>query len=168
MSDRLLVLVRHGQSEWNLKNLFTGWRDLDLTENGVDEARAAGRRLKEQGLRFDVAFTSALARAQHTLDLMLGRLGQTEHSRRASDQALNERDYGDLSGLNKDDARSKWGDEQVHALAAFLRRRAARRREPQGHGRARAALLHPGHPAARAARRAACSSPPTAIRCARW
>jgi len=113
MSDRLLVLVRHGQSEWNLKNLFTGWKDPDLTEQGVTEAREAARKLKAQGLVFDVAFTSALTRAQHTLDLMLDVLGQKgipvhKHL------ALNERDYGDLSGLNKDDARKKWGEEQVH------------------------------------------------------
>jgi 2,3-bisphosphoglycerate-dependent phosphoglycerate mutase len=113
MSDRLLVLVRHGQSEWNLKNLFTGWRDVDLTENGVGEARAAGRRLKAQGLRFDVAFTSALVRAQRSLDLMLDEMGQ-KNIAVLKDQALNERDYGDLSGLNKDDARKKWGEEQVH------------------------------------------------------
>ena len=113
MSDRLLVLVRHGQSEWNLKNLFTGWRDVDLTENGVNEARAAGRRLKAQGLRFDLAFTSALVRAQRSLDLMLEELGQGNIPV-LKDQALNERDYGDLSGLNKDDARKKWGEEQVH------------------------------------------------------
>ena len=111
MSDRLLVLVRHGQSEWNLKNLFTGWRDVDLTEQGVKEAREAGRKLKAQGLTFDVAFTSALKRAQRTLDLMLEELGQTVPIIR--DQALNERDYGDLVGLNKDDARAKWGEEQV-------------------------------------------------------
>jgi 2,3-bisphosphoglycerate-dependent phosphoglycerate mutase len=113
MSDRLLVLVRHGQSEWNLKNLFTGWRNVDLTENGINEARAAGRRLKAQGLHFDVAFTSVLIRAQHTLDLMLREMGQTTIAV-VNDQALNERDYGDLSGLNKDDARKKWGEEQVH------------------------------------------------------
>ncbi len=112
MSDRLLVLVRHGQSEWNLKNLFTGWKDPDLTELGVAEAREAGRKLKAQGLSFDVAFTSVLKRAQHTLDLALAEIGQTglpvKH-----DLALNERDYGDLSGLNKDDARKKWGEDQV-------------------------------------------------------
>ena len=111
--DRLLVLVRHGQSEWNLKNLFTGWRDVDLTEQGIKEARDAGRKLKAQGLKFDVAFTSALMRAQRTLDLMLEELGQTDIPV-IKDQALNERDYGDLSGLNKDDARKKWGEEQVH------------------------------------------------------
>src|SRR5919199_764336 len=113
MSDRLLVLVRHGQSEWNLKNLFTGWRDIDLSEQGIAEARAAGRKLKAQGLRFDVAFTSALVRAQHTLDIMLEELGQRGIPI-LKDQALNERDYGDLVGLNKDDARKRWGEDQVH------------------------------------------------------
>ena len=113
MTDRLLVLVRHGQSDWNLKNLFTGWRDVDLTEKGVAEAREAGRKLKAQGIKFDVAFTSVLKRAQRTLDLMLTELGQTT-IQVFKDQALNERDYGDLVGLNKDDARKKWGEEQVH------------------------------------------------------
>jgi 2,3-bisphosphoglycerate-dependent phosphoglycerate mutase len=113
MTDRLLVLVRHGQSDWNLKNLFTGWRDVDLTEKGVAEAREAGRKLKAQGIKFDVAFTSALKRAQRTLDLMLTELGQTTIPI-FKDQALNERDYGDLVGLNKDEARKKWGEEQVH------------------------------------------------------
>jgi 2,3-bisphosphoglycerate-dependent phosphoglycerate mutase len=111
--DRLLVLVRHGQSEWNLKNLFTGWKDPGLTELGVEEARIAGRRLKARGLAFDVAFTSALSRAQETLRLMLEEIGQPG-LRTVRDQALNERDYGDLSGLNKDDARKRWGEEQVH------------------------------------------------------
>jgi|SRR6187551_679455 len=111
MNDRLLVLVRHGQSEWNLKNLFTGWKDVDLTEQGVAEARAAGRKLKAQGLKFDVAYTSALKRASRTLDLILEEMGQTVPIVR--DQALNERDYGDLVGMNKDDARAKWGEEQV-------------------------------------------------------
>ena len=111
MNDRLLVLVRHGQSEWNLKNLFTGWKDVDLTEQGVAEARAAGRKLKAQGLKFDVAYTSALKRANRTLDLILEEMGQTVPIVR--DQALNERDYGDLVGMNKDDARAKWGEEQV-------------------------------------------------------
>ena len=113
MNDRLLVLVRHGQSEWNLKNLFTGWKDVDLTETGVAEARAAGRKLKAQGLSFDVAYTSVLKRAQRTLDLMLEEMGQAGIPV-FKDQALNERDYGDLVGMNKDDARKKWGDEQVH------------------------------------------------------
>jgi 2,3-bisphosphoglycerate-dependent phosphoglycerate mutase len=113
MTGRVLVLVRHGESEWNLKNLFTGWKDVDLTENGMAEARAAGRKLKAQGLSFDVGFTSALIRAQRSLDLMLEEMGQTQIPV-FRDKALNERDYGDLSGLNKDDARAKWGAEQVH------------------------------------------------------
>ncbi len=113
MTERLLVLVRHGQSEWNLKNLFTGWRDVNLTEQGVAEARTAGKKLKAQGIRFDVAFTSVLVRAQRTLDLVLEEMGQTKIPI-LKDQALNERDYGDLVGLNKDDARKKWGEEQVH------------------------------------------------------
>jgi len=113
MTDRLLVLARHGESEWNLKNLFTGWRDVDLTEKGIAEARAAGRKLKAQRLSFDVAFTSVLIRAQHSLDLMLDELAQ-KNIPVIRDQALNERDYGELSGLNKDDARKKWGEDQVH------------------------------------------------------
>jgi 2,3-bisphosphoglycerate-dependent phosphoglycerate mutase len=112
MSDRLLVLVRHGQSEWNLKNLFTGWKDPDLTEQGITEANEAGRKLKAQGLSFDVAYTSDLTRAQHTLKLILEEIGQTGLPT-TKDLALNERDYGDLSGLNKDDARKKWGEDQV-------------------------------------------------------
>ena len=112
MSDRLLVLVRHGQSEWNLKNLFTGWKDPDLTEQGITEAKEAGRKLKAQGLKFDIAFTSVLTRAQHTLDLTLAEIGQSGLPTK-KDLALNERDYGELSGLNKDDARKKWGEDQV-------------------------------------------------------
>ncbi len=111
--DRLLVLVRHGESEWNKLNLFTGWRDVDLSEKGITEASAAGKRLKAKGLKFGIAFTSVLKRAQRTLDLMLDELGQKAMPIER-DQALNERDYGDLSGLNKDDARKKWGEEQVH------------------------------------------------------
>ncbi len=113
MSDHLLVLLRHGQSEWNLKNLFTGWKDPDLTETGVEEARQAGQRLKARGLSFDTCFTSALLRAQRTLELTLAELGQTGLPI-MRDSALNERDYGDLSGLNKDDARKRWGEDQVH------------------------------------------------------
>lgn len=112
MSERLLVLVRHGQSEWNLKNLFTGWKDPNLTDLGVREALAAGRKLKDEGLSFDVAFTSDLTRAQRTLDLALNEMGQSGIPI-TRNLALNERDYGDLSGLNKDDARAKWGEEQV-------------------------------------------------------
>lgn len=107
-----LILVRHGESEWNLQNLFTGWRNPDLTEKGIGEATATGRKLKAAGIVPDLYYTSALKRAQRTLDLILDELGVvnvtiTRH------QALNERDYGDLSGLNKDDARKKWGEEQV-------------------------------------------------------
>ena len=108
-----LVLVRHGQSEWNLKNLFTGWRDVDLTELGREEAKAGAEKLKARGTKFDIAFTSVLKRAQKTNDIILDTLGQTG-LKTIRDQALNERDYGDLSGLNKDDARKKWGEEQVH------------------------------------------------------
>ena len=107
-----LVLVRHGQSEWNLQNLFTGWKDPDLSDQGIAEARAAGQRLKARGLRFDIAYTSVLTRAQHTLTLILEELGQ-QGLETIRDQALNERDYGELTGLNKDDARKKWGEEQV-------------------------------------------------------
>jgi 2,3-bisphosphoglycerate-dependent phosphoglycerate mutase len=111
--DGLLVLVRHGQSDWNLKNLFTGWKDPGLSEQGIAEARAAGEKLKEAGYRFDVAFTSDLKRAQDTLDIMLEKLEQKDLPV-MKDQALNERDYGELTGLNKDDARKRWGAEQVH------------------------------------------------------
>ena len=108
-----LVLVRHGQSDWNLKNLFTGWRNPDLTPKGIEEAKAAGKALKAKGLHFDVAYTSELVRAQHTLTLILGELGQSNLPV-IKNIALNERDYGELSGLNKDDARAKWGEDQVH------------------------------------------------------
>ncbi len=111
--NRLLVLARHGQSEWNLKNLFTGWRDPGLTDLGIEEARNAGRRLKEMGVEFDIAFTSDLSRAQRTCKLILEEIGQPD-LRTIANQALNERDYGDLAGLNKDDARARWGEEQVH------------------------------------------------------
>ena len=109
----LLVLVRHGQSEWNEKNLFTGWRDPELTEKGVGEAEAAGVAVKARGMTFDLAFTSNLQRAEKTLSLLLGEQGQTDLAV-TRNEALNERDYGDLAGLNKDDAREKWGADQVH------------------------------------------------------
>jgi 2,3-bisphosphoglycerate-dependent phosphoglycerate mutase len=109
----LLVLVRHGESEWNKLNLFTGWKDPGLTAKGIAEARAGGRRLKAERITFDIAFTSALRRAQHTLDIILEEIGQVG-LQTIRDQALNERDYGDLSGLNKDEARKRWGDSQVH------------------------------------------------------
>ncbi|ENN84508.1 2,3-bisphosphoglycerate-dependent phosphoglycerate mutase [Rhizobium freirei PRF 81] len=108
-----LVLVRHGQSDWNLKNLFTGWKDPDLTALGVEEAKTGGKALADYGIKYDIAFTSALTRAQHTLKIILDEIGQPGLET-IKDQALNERDYGDLSGLNKDDARAKWGEEQVH------------------------------------------------------
>lgn len=112
--DNVLVLVRHGQSEWNKRNLFTGWRDPDLTEQGVAEAIKAGQLLKEQGIQFDIAYTSMLKRAQRTLSLIMENIGQEEDGLPVvRDKALNERDYGELSGLNKDDARAKWGEEQI-------------------------------------------------------
>jgi 2,3-bisphosphoglycerate-dependent phosphoglycerate mutase len=111
--NNVLVLVRHGESEWNKLNLFTGWKDPNLTEKGVGEAKAGGQRLKAQGFTFDIAYTSALTRAQRTLGLILGEIGQAD-LKTIKDQALNERDYGELSGLNKDDARKKWGEDQVH------------------------------------------------------
>ena len=108
-----LVLVRHGQSEWNEKNLFTGWKDPGLTAKGVEEAKSAGIQLRTEGFQFDVMFTSDLLRAQKTGEIILRELGVTNLPV-VKNQALNERDYGDLSGLNKDEAREKWGDEQVH------------------------------------------------------
>lgn len=111
MTERTLVLLRHGQSEWNLKNLFTGWKDPALTERGVDEARAAGSALKRLGMRFDRAFVSDLSRAQETLRICQETMGTS--LKPIVNKALRERDYGDLAGLNKDEAREKWGDEQV-------------------------------------------------------
>ena len=108
-----MVLVRHGQSEWNLKNLFTGWRDPDLTDQGFAEAHEAGKALREEGLVFDIAFTSVLKKKKKTCQIILDELGQSDLET-IHDQALNERNYGDLAGLNKDDAREKWGEEQVH------------------------------------------------------
>lgn len=108
-----LVLVRHGQSEWNKKNLFTGWRDPDLTEKGLIEARWAGRVLRDENLSFDVAFTSMLRRAQNTLSIILDEMRQSDVEI-FKDIALNERDYGSLSGLNKDEAKRRFGDDLVH------------------------------------------------------
>lgn len=107
-----LVLVRHGQSEWNRLNLFTGWRDPDLTEKGLIEARWAGRVLRDENIKFDIAFTSMLRRAQNTLDIILSEMRQPSVEIRR-DAALNERDYGDLSGLNKDEAKKRFGEAQV-------------------------------------------------------
>lgn len=111
MSNRL-VLVRHGQSEWNKRNLFTGWKDPDLTDKGLIEARWAGRVLRDQGIKFDVAYTSMLRRAQNTLDIILGEMNQSSIPV-FKDAALNERSYGDLSGLNKDEAKVRFGEQQV-------------------------------------------------------
>ena len=113
MTRSNLVLVRHGQSEWNEKNLFTGWRDPELTQKGAQEARNAGRELLGQEYVFDVMYTSALRRAQETGRMILEEMGLTDIVT-VRDQRLNERDYGDLSGLNKDDARERWGEDQVH------------------------------------------------------
>ncbi|EJF76040.1 2,3-bisphosphoglycerate-dependent phosphoglycerate mutase [Bartonella alsatica] len=109
---RTLVLIRHGQSEWNLKNLFTGWKDPDLTEKGRAEAIVAGKKLKEADLKFDIAYTSTLQRAQKTALHILEQMGQS-NLKLIKTSALNERNYGDLSGLNKDEVRHKWGEEQV-------------------------------------------------------
>lgn len=106
----ILVLLRHGESQWNLENKFTGWVDVPLTPKGEEEARKAGEKLKN--IRFDVAYTSDLKRAQKTLEIVLETIGQTDlliHK----DQALNERHYGDLQGLNKAETAKKFGDEQV-------------------------------------------------------
>ena len=109
----VLVLVRHGESEWNRLNMFTGWQDVDLTEEGVAEAHRAGAMLKAEGANIDVAFTSLLKRAQNTLKIILSELDQDKLPI-VYDAALNERHYGDLVGLNKDEARQRWGEEQVH------------------------------------------------------
>jgi 2,3-bisphosphoglycerate-dependent phosphoglycerate mutase len=105
-----LAIVRHGQSLWNLENRFTGWVDVPLTEKGRQEARRAGERLR--GVHFDVAYTSRLSRAEHTLELIVETAG-LEDLPVIRDEALNERHYGDLQGLNKADTAEKYGDEQV-------------------------------------------------------
>lgn len=108
-----LVLVRHGESQWNRLNMFTGWQDVDLSEEGVAEAHRAGEMLKADGRRLDIAFTSTLKRAKNTLKIILSELDQDDLPI-VQDAALNERDYGALMGLNKDEARKRWGEEQVH------------------------------------------------------
>ena len=113
MKKSNLVLVRHGQSEWNKKNLFTGWKDPKLTELGIEEAIKAGKMLKTKEMKFDIMFTSDLFRAQETGRLILENMNQLDIPV-IKNQSLNERNYGDLAGLNKDDAREKWGEEQVH------------------------------------------------------
>lgn len=107
-----LVLVRHGQSVWNLENRFTGWTDVPLSENGIEEAKEAGRILKEKGFSFDIAFTSVLKRANDTLGYILKELGEDDIEIKKS-WKLNERHYGALQGLNKDETRDKYGAEQV-------------------------------------------------------
>ena len=114
MKDQnFLVLVRHGQSEWNAKNLFTGWKDPGLTLVGEKEASTAGTLIKERNIKFSKMYTSALKRAQITGQIILDGIAQTDIEV-IKNQALNERDYGDLAGLNKDDARKEWGEKQVH------------------------------------------------------
>ena len=107
-----LILIRHGQSEWNALNQFTGWRDPDLTAKGIEEAHNAGRIINNLKINFDLVFTSALIRAQNTAEIILKEINQPLST--IKNQALNERNYGDLAGLNKDDARKRWGNEQVH------------------------------------------------------
>ncbi|MFL2730022.1 MAG: 2,3-bisphosphoglycerate-dependent phosphoglycerate mutase [Gammaproteobacteria bacterium] len=107
-----LILIRHGQSEWNALNQFTGWKDPGLTSKGVEEARNAGKIINNLKINFDLVFTSALIRAQNTAEIILKEINQPLST--IKNQALNERNYGDLAGLNKDDARKRWGDEQVH------------------------------------------------------
>ena len=113
MTKRNLVLVRHGQSEWNAKNLFTGWKNPGLTETGVKEAIGAGKLIKDEKINFDTMYTSELIRAQLTGNTILEIINQSDIPI-IKDIALNERNYGSLAGLNKDDARKKWGEEQVH------------------------------------------------------
>ena len=113
MNSRNLILVRHGQSEWNSKNLFTGWKDPGLTELGVKEAKDAVILIANKGILFDLMYTSMLTRAQKTGDLILREMRHPEITI-IKNEALNERNYGSLAGLNKDDARKKWGDDQVH------------------------------------------------------
>lgn len=108
-----LVLIRHGQSEWNLENKFTGWVDVDLSEKGVEEAKAAGNKIKESGLKFDYAYTSVLKRAIKTLHYVLEESDQLWIPETKT-WRLNERHYGALQGQNKAKAAEKWGDEQVH------------------------------------------------------
>ena len=107
-----LILIRHGQSEWNALNQFTGWKDPDLTAKVIEEAHNAGRIINNLEINFDLVFTSALIRAQNTAKIILEEINQSLST--IKNQALNERNYGDLAGLNKDDARKRWGDEQVH------------------------------------------------------
>ena len=108
-----LVFIRHGQSLWNAQNLFTGWRDINLSEQGLAEATAAGRKLKEKGYEFDIAFTSVLTRAIKTCNIVLEESDQLWVPQIKS-WRLNERHYGELQGLDKKQTADKYGDEQVH------------------------------------------------------
>lgn len=110
-----LVLMRHGESEWNAKNLFTGFKDVELSAKGIAEAEAAGRELKDKGIEFDVVFTSTLKRAIETTEIALHEAGQGDMiDQMIKHDDLRERDYGDLTGLNKDETREKYGADQVH------------------------------------------------------
>ena len=183
-----LVLLRHGQSQWNLENRFTGWWDVDLSDKGIDEARAAGALLRDKGFDFDCCFTSVLTRAIRTLHLVLHEMDRLWLPV-AKDWRLNERHYGGLTGLNKQEMIDKVGAEQVkiwrrsydipppplprrqplrrqRATAAMPAIDGAAHRKPQGHDRPRAALLRSRDRAGAQARASGCSSPPTAIRCA--
>lgn len=110
-----LVLMRHGQSQWNLENRFTGFHNIDLSDQGRAEAKAAGQRLKDAGITFDKVFTSTLQRAYNTAEIALNEAGQGAlYAAATKHDDLRERDYGDLTGLNKDETKQKYGDEQVH------------------------------------------------------
>ena len=139
----ILILVRHGESEWNLKNLFTGWRNPDLTEKGIAEAKRCAQDLNAEGLIPDYCFTSALKRAQHTLDLILEEMGILDITI-TRNRALNERDYGDLSRSQQGRGAQEVGRGAGADLAPLLRRAPAGRRVAQGHGGAHPALLPAG------------------------
>lgn len=136
-----LVLIRHGESQWNLENRFTGWIDVPLSPKGMEEAKAAGQKLK--AYTFDRAFSSVLARANDTLRIILEVLGQT-HIPIEKDKALNERMYGELQGLNKTETAKKFGDAQVKIWRRSYDVR-PRRGKPEGYGRTGAALLRNSH-----------------------
>ena len=112
MKTNKLVLVRHGQSIWNEKNLFTGWKDIGLTKKGINEAKSVGEQIKRIGTKFDAMYTSSLVRAQKTGEIILECISQKEIEI-ISDQSLNERNYGELTGLNKDQAKKDFGESQV-------------------------------------------------------
>ena len=113
-----ILLIRHGQSEWNKLNLFTGFKNIELSEQGIDEANKAGQNFKNLNIKFDIVFTSKLKRAQETAKIILKNLNQWDHlyekGKIKTDINLNERDYGDLTGLNKKETADKFGEEQVH------------------------------------------------------